>query len=351
MYFTMKSLYLLAVGACGTLGYLACSSAAESATSGTPTIAFATNFCDLGKLTAIEKISGSFTFTNSGDGVLKVEPPLASCDCTEPKVTRDTLQPGETAQVTYTINLEKPLTGQRFIHLRTNDPRHPSEQLTIQLEYTPLYDVSPKSFWVNVPAGKDEAQGIVTITRVDGQPLGIEKLTASDDWLAAAFAPDSKPDASEARLIVTVRRPSRPPAPFTSKVALWMAGHTEGPVQSIKVEGEVFGEVAARPRSLYWVIPDFGKDKSAYPAESLTRTIELSSVLGHDVEITKAISDIKGLSIEVVPKTGQDARKKFDLLLRFNELPDSFSNGKITVETQLASLPRLEVPLTVAVPK
>jgi hypothetical protein len=347
----MKPLHLFALVSFGAILSEPCSNAAESTASGTPTIAFATNFCDLGKLTAIEKISGSFTFTNTGDGVLKVEPPLASCDCTEPKVTRDTLQPGETAQVTYTINLDKPLTGQRFIRLRTNDPRHPSEQLTIQLEYTPLYDVSPKSFWVNVPAGKEEAQGIVTIARVDGQPLAIEKLASSDDWLSAAFAPDSKPDAAEARIIVTVRRPSRPPAPFTGKVALWMTGHTDAPVQSIKVEGEVFGEVAARPRSLYWVIPDFGKDKSAYPAESLTRTIELSSVLGHDVEITKAISDIKGLSIEVVPKRGKDAKKKFDLLLRFNELPDTFSNGKVTVETQLASLPRLEVPLTVAVPK
>ena len=156
----MKPLSLLAFVAFGVLVSHPCSDAAEPTASGTPTIAFATNFCDLGKLTAIEKITGSFTFTNTGDAVLKVEPPLASCDCTEPKVTRDTLQPGETGQVTYTINLEKPLSGQRFIRLRTNDPRHPSEQLTIQLDYTPLYDVSPKSFWVNVPAGRTKPRGL-----------------------------------------------------------------------------------------------------------------------------------------------------------------------------------------------
>jgi len=31
-------------------------------------------------------------------------------------------------------------------------------------------------------------------------------------------------------------------------------------------------------------------------------------------------------------------------------LPTEFSNGKVTIETSLASLPKIEVPMTVAVP-
>jgi hypothetical protein len=122
-------------------------------------------------------------------------------------------------------------------------------------------------------------------------------------------------------------------------------------VQSITVGGEILGEVAAVPARLYWVIPDFGTNKAAYPAEALMRKIELTSVLGHDVKIEKAGSDIKGMSVQVVPKEGKDSGKKFDLILRFDELPEAFTNGKVTVETALASLPKLEVPLTIAVPK
>src|SRR5438105_3188582 len=62
---------------------------------GTPKIQFETNYFDLGKLTSVENISGSFKFKNVGDGVLKIDPPQASCDCTEPFVKPDTVAPGE----------------------------------------------------------------------------------------------------------------------------------------------------------------------------------------------------------------------------------------------------------------
>jgi hypothetical protein len=50
--------------------------------------------------------------------------------------------------------------------------------------------------------------------------------------------------------------------------------------------------------------------------------------------------------MNVVPKV---PGKVFDLILRFDELPAEFSNGKVTIETSLASLPKIEVPMTVAV--
>ena len=110
---------------------------------------------------------------------------------------------------------------------------------------------------------------------------------------------------------------------------------------------EILGELAAAPSRLDWVIPDFGTNKTAYPAEALTRKVELTSVLGHAVELKNATSDIKGLSVQIVART---AGKKFDLVLTFDELPLVFSKGKVTVETSLASLPKVEVPLTISVP-
>jgi hypothetical protein len=115
----------------------------------------------------------------------------------------------------------------------------------------------------------------------------------------------------------------------------------------VLVMSDMQGELAAVPSRMYWVIPDLGNAKTNYPAEALTRKIELKSVLGNPVEIKKATSSIKGLSVHVVPK---DGGRLFDLVLTFDELPEEFANGKVTVETSLASLPKLEVPLTVAVP-
>jgi len=324
----------------------------ESAIKGVPRIEFETNFFDFGKVTGMETISGVFKFKNAGDGVLKLDPPQASCDCTDPKVKPDTVAPGESGEVTYTVKLERPLSGQRFIRVRSNDPQNPSVQLNIQLDYTPLFELSPKLLWITLPAGKDEIAGMAMISRNDGKALGIERLTTSQQWISAAFDPALKADDTSARINITVRRPTEPPAPFNAKVQMWTTvdGKTR-PVQSIVVSGEILGEVSAVPSRLYWVIPDFGTNKAAYPAEALTRKIELTSVLGHEVKIQRAASDIKGLSVQVVPKDDKDAGKKFDLILHFDELPEAFTNGKVTIETALASLPKLEVPMTIAVAK
>ena len=73
----------------------------------------------------------------------------------------------------------------------------------------------------------------------------------------------------------------------------------------------------------------------------------LISVLGHEVDVKSATSDVKGMNVQVVPK---EAKKTYDLVLKFDELPQVFTNTKVTIETSLASLPKIEVPLTISVP-
>src|SRR5436190_1205946 len=95
-----------------TLGFTPTKSFAadQNSEKGVPKIQFETSFVDLGTLTAMESISGSSKFRNAGGDVLKLDPPQASCDCTEPRVKPDIVAPGETGEVSYTIKLERPLT-------------------------------------------------------------------------------------------------------------------------------------------------------------------------------------------------------------------------------------------------
>src|SRR5262249_943081 len=155
---------------------------------------------DFGKITGVETLSGTFKFKNVGDGVLKIEPPQASCECTEPKAIPDTVAPGESGVIAFTIKLDRPLNGQRMIMVPSNDPKAPNTHLTIQIDYTPLYEFSPKTLSLILPAGKDELQTHVTVSRRDGKPLGVDRLTASQEWISAAFDPTSKPDDSSARI-------------------------------------------------------------------------------------------------------------------------------------------------------
>jgi hypothetical protein len=47
-----------------------------------------------------------------------------------------------------------------------------------------------------------------------------------------------------------------------------------------------------------------------------------------------------------VPK---EPGKTFDLVLKLDEVPHAFVNGKVTLETSLESLPMMEVPVTINV--
>ncbi|PWU18466.1 MAG: hypothetical protein C5B50_09085 [Verrucomicrobia bacterium] len=322
------------------------SSIALNPSNAIPKIQFETNVFDFGKITAYGSITGVFKFKNVGDGILKLDRPQVSCDCTEAKVKPDQVASGNSGEVFYTIKLDRPLHGQRTIRVPSNDPKMPIAQLTIKLDYTPVYDLNPKSLRLTIPAGQDEAQGHFTVTRTDGKALDIGRLSVSQPWLVAGFDPSSKPEEGVAQINVTLRRPPNPAPVVTATVQLWTTNQPAAAVQTLVVLGEIQAELSATPSQLYWVIPDFGSNIASYPAESLVRKVELKSVLGRDVELKNPSTTIKGMRIQLVTT---QPKKEFDLVLKFDELPQTFTKGTVTVETSLASVPKIEVPLIISV--
>jgi hypothetical protein len=352
----MNKLFLAAI--CALAGVISALHAAEpentftslkeTTGTGSPKIQFETNFLELGKITAVDTVSGVFKFKNVGSALLKVSPPMPGCDCTESKVKPDILKPGETGEITYTIKFEKPMHDERkYIRVRSNDPQNPNIELTMLMDYTPLYEHSPFVLTMMLPAGKEEVKGHFTVTRTDGKPLQIDRFTTSQDSISAAFDAASDPKENSAQVNVTLHRPPGPPSLINGSIQMWNNQRPDRPLQTLSVAGEVQGELIAIPPRFYWVIPDLGKSKTNYPAATLTKTVELKSLLGHSVEIKRATSDIKGMVVKIIP---QETGKKFQMILTFDEVPETFSNGKVILETSLASIPRLEVPVTISVP-
>lgn len=340
----MKRFFLsAALGLTALLAMLPCPVRAE----GTPKIQFESTFFDFGHVSAVESITGKFKFKNVGDGVLKLDAPEPSCGCTDAKARPDVLQPGESGEITYRIKLEHQMdTTRKQIGVHSNDPQTPNVQLTMQLSYDMIYDVSTKELRVTLPAGKETGETNFTVKRNDEKPLGVDKITTSRDWITAVFDPAFKPQDSVAQVKVTVHRAPGPPAPINAVVQLWTSSQPESPVRTLELTGEVQGELVATPPRLYWSIPNLGATIKSYPDVTITRKIELKSALGNPVEIKSVTSSVTGMSATV---TAKEAGKAFEVLLRFDELPKTFTNGIVTIETSLASLPKLEVPLTIAV--
>jgi len=77
----------------------------------------------------------------------------------------------------------------------------------------------------------------------------VDRITASQDWITAAFDSSARAEDSSAQINITVHRPSGPPAPISATIQLW-SSQASHPLQSLPVTGEILGNGPPNPRTL-----------------------------------------------------------------------------------------------------
>lgn len=314
---------------------------------GTPTIQFEQTVYDFGKTSQVTSVSGVFKFKNTGDGVLKVEPPKPSCGgCTVAELKPDTLQPGETGELAFTLHLGQVKAQlDKQIVVRSNDPKTPEVSLSIKADYTPLYDINPLTLTPNLAFGVDETAQFTTLTRTDGKALGQLKFVTSKPWITAAVEPDAEAEGNSARIRVVIQREGAPRR-FSEFVQVSAAGSTNPPVASIYVFGQVLGEISISPEALYWSVTPAAKAASERAEAQVLRRLTIRSAEGKAIELKNPQSSIKGINLELASKEGG---KMYELLARLDEVPASTVSGNVSFETSVAAQPRVEVPVIINV--
>jgi hypothetical protein len=313
---------------------------------GAPRIQFDQTVYDFGKTSQVATVSGVFKFKNTGDGLLKVEPPKPSCGCTVAGLKPDTLQPGETGELPFTLSLgQVKAQFEKHIAVKSNDPQTPEVSLTIKVDYTPLYDINPMTLAPRLAFGVNDADQFTTITRTDGKPLRLGRLLASKPWITATVEPGAKADAATARIRVAIHREG-PPRRFNEFVQIYTAEQTNTPVSSIYVYGQIMGEVSLSPEALYWSITDAAKPAAERPEAQITQRVTIRSADDKAIELKNPQSTIKGIKVELVPK---EAGKVYELVARLEEVPASTVSGKVSFETSVAAQPKIEVPVIINV--
>jgi hypothetical protein len=309
---------------------------------GAPKIQFDQTLYDLGKTSQVTTVSGVFKFKNLGDAILKVEPPKPSCGCTVAALKPDTLAPGETGELSFTLNLGlNRAVLQKHIAVHSNDPRTPDVSLTIKVDYTPLYELTPVTLSPNLAFGASDATQFTTLTRTDGKPLRIARLDASQPWITATVEPDGKADGAAARIRVVIQRDG-PARRFNEYVHVYSSEQTNTPVSSIYLYGEFMGEVSLSQEALYWSITDAAKTSE----EVVTRRVTIRSAIGQPIVLKNAQCSIKGIKVELVPK---EAGKVYELIARLDDVPASTVSGNVSFETSVAAQSRIELPVIVNV--
>ena len=135
---------------------------------------------------------------------------------------------------------------------------------------------------------------------------------------------------------------------FYEQVRLF-ADASQQPSVSIPVSGRVVGELSVTPEGLFWGITNPKDFPGPNPVLMTTRKVMVEAT-GPDktVQIKNATCSLKDVTIEVVEK---EKGKKYELIAKLNEAPKDSEAGAITFETNLASQPKVTVPVTINVLK
>jgi len=311
---------------------------------GAPKIQFDQTLFDFGKTSQVATVSGVFKFKNVGDTVLKLQPPKPSCGCTVAVLKADTLAPGASGELPFTLNLGQFRSVlEKHIAVKSNDPKTPEVTLAIRVDYTPLYEINPTTLSPSLAYGVNDATQIATLTRTDGKPLKVARLGASKPWITATLEPGAGTNGTQARVHVSVHRDGLPRR-FYEYVYVYGLDETNTPITSIYLYGNITGEVSLSPEALYWSITDAAKAPGAEAAN--IRRVSIRSATGRPMELKNLQSTIQGLKVELVPK---EDGKVYELVTRLENAPTNTVSGHVSFETSVPDQARMEVPVIVNV--
>jgi hypothetical protein len=303
-------------------------------------------------------VSGTFKFKNSGAALLKIEQPKPSCGCTVASLKKDSLEPGESGEIPFTLNLGRYKTHlEKHITVNSNDPQTPQVSLTVKGDYTPLYDIAPTMLTANIPLGGKDTNQFLTITRTDGKPLPALKFQPSKPWITAKVEPSPKPDDVSVRVRVELQSDGAPRR-LNEYIQVYAADQTNILLSSVMVSGRIMGELTLSPEALYWSVTDPVKMKTDRPEALITRRLTIKASKGQEFTVKNAQSSIKGIDLELVarewkkpvqPGKPEEMEKGYELIAKMIEIPEKTIVGNVTLETSLASQPKIDVPIQVYV--
>ncbi len=310
-----------------------------------PKIEFDKKTYDFGTTSGVASVTGKFVLKNVGDAELVISKPSTSCGCTVAGVNPDKLKPGESGELTFTLSLGQHRgVVQKNITVPTNDPDNPRAGLTVKVDVMQIFEITPQSVGLGDMRAGSSTNLVVTMKRLDGKPLVIDKVVTPGQRLTAKFQPVEGDDKS-AQIHVTAKM-GEGLGSFNEQVQVFTDNAAQ-PTFTITVFGRQVGDVSVAPEKVFWGIPDMGRLPASRLETILTRNIRVTGTVPNQVLQLKSVtSDVKDLDLQVVTI---EPSKTYQIVAKLPELPKESSKGTITVETNLASIPKLEVPVQITV--
>jgi len=320
--------------------------AATSTNGPAPKIQFDKTVYDFGSTSMVQQLAGKFIISNTGSATLEIKKPQPSCGCTVPALKTDKLAPGEKTELTFTLNVGMPRGHlEKHITVPSNDPTQPSVNLTLKADIVATFDVIP----ANIGLG-NLRQGMTTnitvqIKRLDGKPLGLTRAEAGMKNVKPKLGSVEGTN-DTVQLAVEIEADS-PPRSLNDQVRIY-SGDSAQPLITVPINGRIVGDLTANPEAQFWGIVDVDNWPGARPEQAVRKFTIVSNNPDTNFEIKKATTDLADVTVDYnTIVTG----KTYEVVATLAKAPKQSERGKITLETNLASQPTVELTLTVNVLK
>ncbi len=135
---------------------------------------------------------GRFTFTNVGQGTLKIDHVQSTCGCTVPELSKKEYAPGETGMVEITFHAPAHAGSvTKHLYIISNDPETPRAELALKAKVEVKVVAEPNT--VELILNKDNAgMPSIKVKSLDNQPFKITGITVSGETMTFQFDPNEK---------------------------------------------------------------------------------------------------------------------------------------------------------------
>lgn len=306
---------------------------------GKPKAVVAEPIKDAGTVAKGEKVIHAFLIKNEGDAPLAVTDVRASCGCTVASFDA-TIAPGQTGQVRVEVDTST-FNGAiaKGVTAYTNDTDNPQFELTVRAKVEPYVFVKPGYARFITVQGEKEGTISQTLWASDGASLEVTQAESPYPYLTVTYR-EAKADE---RVADVTGKQWRIEMTLDANAAVgalteYVTVHTNHPKQKlvqIPVSGFVRPLVAFTPPKA-----DFGSVELTSPFE---KTFNVRNFGTAPIRLSDPTASISGLQAKLEPL---DEGREYQLLLTLNpEMSKGPFNGKITLKTDNAKLPVLELPV------
>ena len=308
-----------------------------------PKIEFDQMVYDFGTTSLVDSVTGKFTYRNTGDEVLEIQPPKPSCGCTVAKMTANTLQPGESGEMEFQLALG--FQAQQFekgIYVSSNDPQQPMVTLLIKADFQQVFTVSPPSVSFGTVELGASTSAVILVKRLDGQKAVITRLETTGDALTTSIEP-AEGDAALVRVgLKTTGRPR-----YISEQVRMYSADSKGAAYGVFVTARLLGDIRLDPEAVGWGMPDPEHWNDDDPDYILERSFRITATRpDRPLKIRNVSCTLKEVKLRL--KT-LERNRQYQITATLDKPLKQPVNGLITFETNLESLPTVEVPIEISV--